>query len=351
MGMAKETFAEKLARKGFYSASVQRSWQSHMQAFGPILEPAFVEKYQARVHLTAALNHISSRDIRKGLEKLKKVQKFMETDAEKALVLFVSGLAFEMAGAKDQMVGYYLQAAEFGHRFYLPYLKVAKSAHNDAVFDVAERNYRAGISCFDENSLDDQSRMIVASAYTNLASCLTMMHRFDEAESCFAASRRILPKQPGRETSEAVFYAAAGQGEKAQMLLETTDDLRTEMMKAARQVVDEILGGTHPHFSEVKIEDEGVSAFWNWFAENQAQLLEKLAQEAYEDVTVMMQSELRKVFPFMERELDLGMAPDENGYRVTFADFYMVSLERGYAKLIQACPEVVATKWKFEAAH
>ena len=94
-----------------------------------------------------------------------------------------------------------------------------------------------------------------------------------------------------------------------------------------------------------------MSAFWNWFAENQAQLLEKLAQEAYEDVTVMMQSELRKVFPFMERELDLGIAPDENGYRVTFADFYMVSLERGYAKLIQACPEVVATKWKFEAAH
>ena len=58
--MKKETFAEKLARKSFNSAGVQRSWQMHMKAFGPILEPAFAEDFQTRIHLVNALNHISN---------------------------------------------------------------------------------------------------------------------------------------------------------------------------------------------------------------------------------------------------------------------------------------------------
>ena len=44
--MKKETLAEKFARKSFESASFQKNWQIHMQAFGPILEPAFSENFQ-----------------------------------------------------------------------------------------------------------------------------------------------------------------------------------------------------------------------------------------------------------------------------------------------------------------
>ena len=36
------------------------------------------------------------------------------------------------------MIAYYQEAGEYGHKFYLPYLKVAKTAHNDAVFEIAE---------------------------------------------------------------------------------------------------------------------------------------------------------------------------------------------------------------------
>ena len=66
--MKKETFAEKLARKSFESAASQKSWHTHMQAFGPILEPAFIDNYKARVDLTAALNFISNRELKKGLK-------------------------------------------------------------------------------------------------------------------------------------------------------------------------------------------------------------------------------------------------------------------------------------------
>ena len=61
--MKKLSFADKLARKSFESAKFQQSWQVHYQAFGPILEPAFVENYQAKIHLTAALNFISNRNL------------------------------------------------------------------------------------------------------------------------------------------------------------------------------------------------------------------------------------------------------------------------------------------------
>ena len=52
--MNKQTIVDKLAKKSFEGAAVQKSWQAHMQAFGPILEPAFAENYQARIDLTSA---------------------------------------------------------------------------------------------------------------------------------------------------------------------------------------------------------------------------------------------------------------------------------------------------------
>ena len=115
--MAKLTLAEKLAKKTFESDMFQKSWQVHLQTFGPLLEPAFTDSYQARVHLTAALNLISRQDLKGGLEKLKELQKYVETDADKTAWLFFMGLVFDMAGVKEAMLDFYQQAAEFGHSF------------------------------------------------------------------------------------------------------------------------------------------------------------------------------------------------------------------------------------------
>ena len=74
--MGKLSLAEKLAKKSFESDAIQKSWQVHLQMFGPILEPAFAGSYQARVHLTAALNHISTRDLKAGLvQYIQQIQK------------------------------------------------------------------------------------------------------------------------------------------------------------------------------------------------------------------------------------------------------------------------------------
>lgn len=349
--MAKETLAEKIAKKTFQSADFQRSWAVHMQAFGPILEPAFADNYQARIHLTAALNRISRRDIKGGLDKLKEVQKYIANDADKAAWLFFMGVCFEMAGAKEQMLSCYQQAAEFQHKFYLPYLKVAKSAHNDAVFEVAEENYRAAIHCFDATGLDDQSRTILASAYTNLASCLTMMHRYEEAQAMLHTSCQLLPRQQGRIAAEAVLQAAMGNGEKVAALLSELEKQNPAALEGAKSVTEDILAGTHPHFSRVEVAPEKITAFWDWFLENREELQAQLAEEQYDQVFALLQTNLKPLFPFMERDPEMGIQPEEKGFRITFADFYMVSLERGYAELIEACPAELEDCWEFEIAH
>lgn len=240
---------EQIAEKSFKSASIQKSWMIHMNAFQPILEPAFVESYAARVHLTAALNYISRRDSKNGLKKLRILEKMCVNDADKAAWLFFMGLCFEMIGEEEQTMAYYQQAGEFQHQFYLPYLKVAKSAHNDGMFDVAEEHYWKAIHCFDEKELDHGSKVILASAYTNLASCLTMMHRYEEAEQMIVLSEKTLAKQPGREATKAIIYAALKKEEQVATALLALEEEYPSMVSEIKKMTNEILAGTHPQFT------------------------------------------------------------------------------------------------------
>ena len=81
-----------------------QSWETHRQAFGPILEPAFEENQEARVLLIDALNHISRREVKRGMELLKKLAPFCAYDEDRAAWAFFTGLCFEMAGAREQML-------------------------------------------------------------------------------------------------------------------------------------------------------------------------------------------------------------------------------------------------------
>lgn len=349
--MKKETFAEKLAKKSFESAAIQKSWQTHIQAFGPILEPAFVDNYKARIDLTAALNFISNREFKKGLEKLQLIKDVCSTDEDKAAWFFCMGLCLEMANIKEDMIAYYQQAGEYGHKFYLPYLKIAKTAHNDAVFEVAEENYIKAIQCLRDDKMNEQKRSILGSAYTNYASCLTMMHRYDEASEALKKSTEILPEQKGRAATEAILQAAIGNAEKANYY---TDIIAVEMpafYEHTKKMVNEILEKKHPHFSLAALTEGSMEAFWDWFVANEMVLLKKLETQDYDAVFQMLQPKLKEVFPFIKRDLEFGIEPREDFYQITFADFFVVSLEHGYKELIKAAPKSLAEHWKFDIAR
>ena len=53
----------------------------------------------------------------------------------------------------------------------------------------------------------------------------------------------------------------------------------------------------------------------------------------------------------MERDLEFGIEPRDGFYQITFADFFMASLEQGYKELIEAAPKSLAKHWGFDTAR
>ena len=349
--MKKESFADKMARKAFDKPDVKKSWQTHVQAFGPILEPAFQNNLQARIHLTAALNMISGRNLAGALLKLKALQKSIVSDADRAALMFCFGLYGEMAGNQEQAIACYVQANQYGHRFYLPYLKVAKFYLEGRMYREAEENFRKAIDCFQASGLSDADKLILGSAYANLASCLTMQHRYEEAETALTNSRTIWPEAPGRAAAEAVLHAIRGDAAKVQESLEILKTQGEQYYATVKESTDKILAGSDPLFFEVAVDEEKITAFWQWFASYEEEMKNLLDREKYDEGLTPVAKQLLKAFPFLEEIPNVALGKNEKGYVVELKDYYAVAIVAAYEKLISACPEEIESRWQFVIAH
>lgn len=343
---------DKIAKKTFHSEKIQKSWRVHMQAFGPILAPAFPEDYQTRTHLCAALNYISNRNLEKGLKKLQPLQAKCKTDADRAAWLFFMGLVFDMAGLEEAMLDCYAEAGEVGHRFYLPYLKLAKSAHNYGAYGQAEKHYLTAIDCLQQGEAGEQTRLVLASAQINLAACLTRMHRFEEAKASLEASEALVPEFPGRSATAAVLYGAMGKWEQADAALVALQAEAPSLYEQTAKVVEEIRKGRFPQFFPVVVSAEAIDGFWAWFAANECTLVEYLEQGKHEEIFARLQPQVKALFPYLERNPDVALRPLEGGgYELTFADYYMTALRDGYTQLIAARPDSLQKFRAFTIEH
>lgn len=229
--------------------ALRQSWEVHRQAFGPILEPAFVENQQVRIVLINALNHISRREVKRGMELLKEIHPHCIYNEDKAAWAYFVGLCFEMGGAQKQMLEWYAKSCEIGHRFYLPYLKLAKAAHTAAQFEKARSHYQAAIDCLLEMPEADRDEIILGSAYTNLVSCLTMLHHYPEAVTAWASAQQY-PAQPGADATAAILFAAMGNAEKAAEHIAQLQVKFPAWVAQTQEMTQQILNGTHPAFPE-----------------------------------------------------------------------------------------------------
>ncbi len=195
------------------------------------------------------LNHISRRDVKKGMELLKELHQYCIYDEDQAAWAFFVGLCFEMGGAKEQMLKWYETAAQYRHRFYLPYLKLAKAAHGQAQFEKARYYYETGIACLLEMPEKNQDEVVLGSAYTNLASCLTMLYQYSAAETAWQNAQNY-PLQPGASATAAILYAAMGDAQKVRAYLEDLKLKSPAWVPQTQAMTQQILKGTHPHFSE-----------------------------------------------------------------------------------------------------
>lgn len=93
------------------------------------------------------------------------------------------GRCFEMGSAGKQMLEWYEKAGMIGHRFYLPYLKLARAEHSAAQFEKEKAYYETAIVCLQGVLENDRDETVLGAAYADLTSCLTMLHQYSSAEA------------------------------------------------------------------------------------------------------------------------------------------------------------------------
>lgn len=342
--------ADKKAQKMLNDPQFQKNWASHMKSFGPIVKDAFAQDPQGKVTLCAALTNITGKKQPQALLKLNSLQKHLANDADKAAFFFAMGLFCEYAGKYDEMAALYNQANDLHHSFYLPYLKAGKYALDTRDYTLAERNYRASLRCFPAVP-SDKEKQLMASAHTNLASCLVMMHRFEEADTALAASRALLPLFPGRAAPEAILHALRGE---SALLLESLNTLKTMAPfahDAIKKSTDNILSGTEPQFFPVPVDAERISAFWDWFCSCDAELTQKADKQEYDAVMTAVGQHLLEAFPFLEQRPGTALGKNDQGYVIQLKDMYATAVAEAYGKLVAACPDAVRTRWLFDIVH
>ena len=335
-------FLDLAAQTAFESQTVQQSWRVHLQAFGPILEPAFASDPQSRIDLTDALNRLSRQDLQGAMDRLRPLQQRCETDADCAAWLFFVGMCFELAGDTENMVQFYTRAGEFGHRFYLPYAKLARLYYESREFEGAEANFRLAMECLDPAG-ELRQKMTLAGLESNLARCLLAMHRYDEALALLERVEEAFPKMKGVTDTRAMVYAAMGDEAHC---AEALDRLRAGDAEAAGPVeraARAILDGTDSHYRVLPADEDRLAAFWPWFCSQES----KLRREDPEMLRQQLMQKLRPVFPDAAGT-DVAVRETETGRTVELATGCSRTLEAGLARLLALRPAELEPDWSFE---
>ena len=323
-----------------------RGWEACCRQFGPVLEPAFREDEPARRTLLAAINRIGRRELKEAIGLLQEIRECCQCDADTAAWSFLVGFCFELAGKTENMMHCYRASADCGSRYYMPYLKMAAVEHGNAAFDAARQDYSRAIALLQEMPEEQWDGESLASAYTRLASCLTMMHRYREAEESWKKGRS-LSRTPGNTAAGALLYAALGKELPVRMLLEELEEQNRELCTGIRELTAQILDGSHPHFHPIAPDDARLHRFWRWFGEKEgafsAQEPEAFAQE--------IGAQLNQIFPFLEREAQLQLLCSGEEKQLILLDSYAIGLQAGYARLLALRPPELGHHWSFSLGH
>lgn len=333
---------------------VAESWKIHTNAFGQILEPAFSEDIPTRIQLTAALNHISRRNSDRGIDILLKIEDSCIYDEDKCAWLFCMALAYEMSSNQEMAANYYYQCCQYSPDFYLPYLKIAKSAHSNQDFSLAGTFYQKTLQVISEldYSKDQQLTVVAASAASNLGSCYTMMHDYVNAEKMLGYSKAIMPSFPGRNGAYAILYAAAyGDLEASEKHLKLLKRENSPVYAVTEETVFQILKGIHPHFRVIEPKFEHLLHFWNDFSEKEALFKKELVCGNKEPICAYISGIMTKAFPCMQKKLRVRASKTDTGYLVELSDYYTVTLMQGYTELIEDMPSELKKHWTFTIVH
>ena len=343
--------AEMIAKNAFNSPRFQQAWQTHMQAFGPILAPAYADCYTAKIHITNILNKLSRQDAEGAGEVLVTLVRSCgcAAPADKALVSFLQGFCHEIAGDRMKMFAYYSEAGNHGHSFYLPHLKCARFAHDAGQLDIALTEYFKGLRCIQALPEDASRARLLGSTLTNAASCLTWMHRYQDAENMLKEARQT-GAVPRIEAVEAVLFAAQEKGEEADACLAALAAANDPDCAHIRELTQSILEHRDPHFHPQPLNEEAIADFWAWFAQNEVSLralYDQRDEQLPEEFLDLLSERIAPCFPFKHDPPEIGCGGDDGPAELTLFSGYSRALTAGLLALVEACPADLAHRWYF----
>ena len=322
----------------------QLRWQNYCRRFGPVMEPAFKNDMPSRLKLLEALDFISTRQLNKAVDCLQEIRERAINDADTAAWSFFIGFCFELAGQREHMMHCYKASAGFQHNFYLPYLKMAVAEHAEADFSAANEDYVMAMSCLGQMNADEIDSQALLRAWTGMVSCLTMMHRYSEAEEMIKQgdtnNPRIMP-------AAAVLYAALGNRQKTEKLINQILTLDSEQAKITGDLTEQILNGSHPHFHPQQIRTELLKNFWVWFIDAS----EELRKTEENELVKKLSEKLSTIYPFMGRPVQLRAERTGKKTEVFLKDCYAIGLQQGFGRLLNICPESLGEDWSFVIEH
>lgn len=354
--MGKDSFVSKLTGKFLNSSKAdtayKEEWENYVKSFGAWMDSAFAANDIARKHLTEALGRTGRGDVVQALKELERLRKECRTDADKAAWLFFVGFTYKQGGDQDRAAEYWMEAAAYAQPFYIIYLKLAEAAYEDRLFEVSEDFCKKTLNALKKipAGAQGQNREAEALTYKTLAGCLTMMHRYRDAEKILKKANDMLTQEESA-AAWAVLYAVHGgndkTAEKLAILKETAPDLylKTEKLTAR------ILSGEDAHFCRILPKEELIVLFWEWFAVHEADMVTMLVGEHPEKVIEMIQEKLNPVFPFMEQDIEIGIRIQNAQCILEVADYYAASIHAGLDQLLKAQPEELKTHWKWNVVH
>ena len=319
-------------------------WQAYCRRFGAIMEPAFKDDMPSRMKLLEALDHIASRQLNKAVDCLQEIREQAVNDADTAAWSFFIGYCFELAGQREHMMHCYRASASFEHSFYMPYLKMAVAEQAEADFAAAKEDYMMAMSCLGQMEESEMDKQALIRAWTGLVSCLTMMHRYSEAEDILKQGDT---KHPRMAPAAAVLYAALANRQKTEEYISQIQKHDTEQANITAELTAQILAGTHPHFHPQQIDNKAVAAFWEWFEKNAAEM-ERTEESVLPE---KLSEQLRGIYPFMGRPVQLRASRKGQKIEIFLKDCYAIGLQQGFGRLLNMKPESIGKEWSFAIEH
>ena len=338
------------------SDGFDRAWSTHSRMFGDIMEPAFSDDSAARLELVSALNLMSAGRHSAAARKLERLFDSCRSDEDLAAWHFFMGVCCEKMGLIDMATVYYGESAEREPEFYMVYLMLAKCLHAQRHYEAAANVYFKTIDAILSRPKKDEvpavrEAPLLGSVHGNLASCLIMMRRYDDAEFELYEAQRYDYAPPQLLVTWATLYAATGRRAQAAEKMSELKKKAPELEASSALSIREIIEQKNSHFAPRPIDGEKLGRFWGWFCEN-AERLKSLAfgmpspalmKEVYEHVSGIFDAIVEK--PGFEFGRDGAKA------RMSFFDNYNLTFELWLGRLVDTAPRSLRSDWSFYSVH